>query len=85
MNDHEHTEGVCLITKDEAAELAEVTPRTVELWVSQGKITKYKIGPAGYWVRFCRHEIRAAMDPVAVLIDDALARVSTVSASAGPG
>lgn len=66
----------CMITKDEAAGLAGVTTRTIELWVSQGKITKFTVGPAGYWVRFCRAEILAAQEPVPV---------GTASASAGPG
>ncbi len=88
MTEHRHeAEGTdaCMITKDEAAGLAEVTTRTIELWVSQGKITKFTVGPAGYWVRFCREEIGAAMDPVAVLIDQALARVSTTPSASGSG
>jgi hypothetical protein len=52
----------CMITKDEAAGLAGVTPRTIELWVSAGHLPKYTKGPAGYWVRFCREEVQRATD-----------------------
>lgn len=72
----------CMITKDEAAGLAGVTTRTIELWAADGLITKFTVGPAGYWVRFCREQIKAAKDPVAVLIDSALARLGTSAASA---
>lgn len=71
----------CMITKDEAAGLADVTTRTIELWANQGLITKFTVGPTGYWVRFCREEIKAAKDPVAVLIDAALARTRSASGS----
>jgi len=72
----------CMITKEQAADLADVTTRTVELWANQGVITKFTVGPTGYWVRFCREEIRGKMDPVAVLIDQALERVTTGTAGA---
>jgi len=81
MNEHVHRNDgadACMVTKDQAAELAGRSVRTIELWAEQGLITKFTVGPAGYWVRFCRDEIRAAMDPVAVLTS------STAGASAGP-
>lgn len=68
MAEHQHTEGAsgCLITKTETAGLAGVTERQVENWVQDGKLSKYTVGPAGYWVRFCRLEVeeRAAPRPV---------------------
>lgn len=74
---HTHSVGApgwCLVTKEEAAELAERSTRTIELWAEQGLITKFTVGPTGYWVRFCREEIRTAKDAVRV--------ASTPSASA---
>lgn len=81
MTEHQHqAEGAdaCMITKDEAAGLAGVNTRTIELWVSKGAITKFTVGPTGYWVRFCREEILATKAPVEV-------SVGTVSASASTG
>lgn len=62
---HEHTEGTdgCLITKAEAAGVAGRTERTIELWSDAGYLTKFTKGPSGYWVRFCREEVTAAMQP----------------------
>jgi hypothetical protein len=65
VTEHKHTEGAsgCLITKDEAAGLANVGPRTIERWASAELIQKFTKGPAGYWVRFCREEVQAAVQP----------------------
>ena len=68
MSDQEHIHSVgapgwCLVTKDEAAALVDRTPRTIELWVEQGLIQKFTVGPSGYWVRFCREEVTRAMQP----------------------
>lgn len=59
---HQHSEE-CMITKDEAAGLAGRTVRTIELWTEAGLIEKFTVGPSGYWVRFCREEVREAMQP----------------------
>lgn len=56
---HEHTTA-CLITKPEAARLAGVTVRTIDLWADRGLIIKLHLGPTGYPVRFCAVDIREA-------------------------
>jgi excisionase family DNA binding protein len=45
------------VTRDEAAELLEVSVRSVERYVEQGRLTKYKRGR--YWVRLSRKEVQA--------------------------
>jgi hypothetical protein len=65
LGKHEHihrADGAesCLITKDEAAGLAGVTTRTIDNWAGAGRLTKHTQNASGYWVRFCRHEVRDA-------------------------
>lgn len=57
---HRHTAD-CLITKDEAAELAACSRRTIDNWTRAGLLTKHTQGPTHYYVRYCRHEVRAAL------------------------
>lgn len=62
---HQHHEGAngCLITKAETAGIIGVGERQVENLAQDGKLTKLTVGPAGYWVRFCRLEVEARVAP----------------------
>jgi len=52
-----------MITRSEAAELADVDVRTIDRWANEHRITRYKIGGM-QWVRFKRSEIEAMVTPV---------------------
>ena len=54
---HEHTDE-CMISRVEAARLTGKIPRTIDAWAKRGLITRLYLGPTGYYVRFCREELR---------------------------
>ena len=57
---HEHS-AECMISRSEAARLAGTITRTIDAWAKRGLITKLYLGPTGYYVRFCREELRDVM------------------------
>lgn len=34
-----------LVTLDQAAEVCQVTPKTIRRWISDGRVTGYRLGP----------------------------------------
>lgn len=51
-----------LVTRAQAAELADVDVRTIDRWANEERITRYKVGGL-QWVRFKRSEVEAMRAP----------------------
>jgi excisionase family DNA binding protein len=52
------------LTKAQAAELAGVKPRTIDRWIKDGRLTKYKAGPNSRRVFLNATEIKALFKEV---------------------